>query len=191
MSHFISVSVTRQVRVHLVPRVASTSLRDSLLPAEVQRVEPDVPGPEPRFMVVRYPLHRLMSTWRLICFDWPMHHLGKPYSDRLYAKGYRLKQPLDEFIGVLLERHEEDLHTRLQVSYAGPFPVQVIRFEDLATRWEDVRRRDPLIAPLRRLNVTRPHHVRLEAAQARRVERLLAPDLELYESTIYTRSATR
>lgn len=142
------VFVPGRLRVHLCPKVASRSMFEAFhqeRQASVTDVNGD--GGEWRFHCVRHPLDRLVSLWSYFCVGDGLR--GQPQVEKL---GYWKGQAFPEFLDVVCERHDQNIHTRMQVAFRGPRDAdQLIRYERLGEEWTDLVRRFPDIKIMREL----------------------------------------
>lgn len=142
---FDSVLVHGGLRVHTVPKVASTSL-SAAMPKGVRRAFPTEASDDWRFMVVRHPLDRLVSAWRYFTTD--------KTAQRVFQHDVQLGMPFPAFLDVVLKDPSKDRHTAPQTRYRGPFPIDdLVRLESLEGAWDGLVGRFA-VTPLEHRNAT-------------------------------------
>lgn len=154
------------LRVHTCLKVGTTSFLKAF--SDIPLEYPDDPGEGYRFMVVRHPLDRLVSRWAML-------------------QDTRKAEPFPRFLERVLSDPWQDTHTRPQVAYVGPVPMdELAPFEHLSRAWEGIRRRfSPLNLP--RLGHHRAsHHVPWEHhynnTMRQSAEAIYADDTTLYQT---------
>lgn len=171
------------IRVHLCPKVASASLykafhqekRSYLAPAEAN-------GGEYRFLPVRHPLDRLVSLYAYFCLGTGLN--GQPQVAKL---GYEQGMPFETFLGVIFERHWENIHTRKQVEFSKGHDIdQYAPFERLQLEWDAMRRVFPdlkvmRVLPYKHKTSHKPWQEYYDKHWRKRAEQEFAADLALYE----------
>lgn len=170
-----NVSVIPGLRVHTVPKVASTAILGAM-PTIRRQAYPEEWGDEYRFMVVRHPLERLVSTWAFFLKD------TRP--NELTAIGYEQPCQFEEFLSYCLEIHDANQHTRAQWLYSGPWVLdQMVRYERLAEGWAELREQFPVLGDLPVKN--RSDHDTWQGYYSTRMkieaEKMFAADMALYE----------
>jgi hypothetical protein len=109
------------LRVHTCPKVASATINAAFSPrlSALNRTiqSPNEPGPEFRVGFIRHPMDRLVSAWAFFCNSPTDDEISGCASFR--AVGYRHGMPLEEFLDIALERHNEEDHTSMQCHWLG------------------------------------------------------------------------
>lgn len=181
MANEKAVIVPGHICVHLCPKVASRSMVEAIYDrrAAVVPVEYDAGGY--RWHCVRHPLDRLVSLWAYFCKGMGLN--GQPQVAKL---GYYLGQPFANFVDTICERHDENIHTRMQVAFAGLRVDRRCRYENLASEWTALCSRFPSVKIRKELPVI--HKTNHDAWQGyyspelrRQAEDVFAPDMALYE----------
>lgn len=171
-----SVAVIPGLRVHTAPKVASTALLGAV-PTSRRQAYPEEWGEEHRFMVVRHPLDRLVSTWAFFLAQ-------KDRPNEMTAIGYEQPCQFEEFLSYCLEIHDANQHTRAQWLYSGPWIIQQpVRYENLADGWNDLRRQFPVLGELSVKNASDHGEWRGYYSTRQRIEaeKMFAADMALYE----------
>ena len=125
--------------IHIVPKVASTSIQKACRAYRLQRFSVADSYPFKRWMVVRHPLDRLVAVWAF--FTQTDKPPAKFYEDYI---GFSFKSALPLF----LERRLEDRHLMPQNLIKGRHDVECVAYENLADGWEELRGRYPWLKPL-------------------------------------------
>ena len=177
-----AVAVPGILRVHLCPKVASRSMFEAFhQERRAALVDVNEDAGEWRFHCVRHPLDRLVSLWAYFCMGGGLN--GQPQVAKL---GYYERQRFPEFLDVVCEKHDQNIHTRRQIAFAGPRQAdQLVRYERLTEEWAELVRRFPDVKMRRelpRIHVTshRPWMDYYTDDMRERAEDVFAPDLELY-----------
>lgn len=165
------------LRIHTVPKVASTSISAAIGKQPYGRVSPDEPGPEWRFMVVRHPLDRLVSGWRFFTPASRLQHM------RVFRHPITADMRFEPFVRLVLRDATLDRHTTPQTHWAGGQDIdQLARLENIGPQWATLARR----FGLRRLPLKNPtdhehwsHY--FTPGLARDALEVYGADLELYE----------
>lgn len=173
-----SVIVLENLRIHTIPKVASSSIIDAA--QTMQFAYPEEVGLQKRFMVVRHPLDRLVSTWAFFLKG------SRPGGNELTHLGYEPDCSFDAFVDYCLDMHDANKHTRMQWLYKGPWLVKTVKFENLKPEWEALRERFPELTPLRARNPsTHDGWKRYYTPELRRIaEKHFAADMVLYHEAL-------
>lgn len=172
------------IRVHLCPKVATASLSAAMRGTGYRDTTPNEDGGELRFIPVRHPLDRMLSAWSYFC-DTPDDkeiRAQKP----LMAIGYYWRMPFEEFAELCIDRHEDDQHTRRQVSFHGPHTGNALLcpIEKLPETWEAIRIVFPALRPLAHHHQTRrnlPWESYFNPQLLQRAEDVFVDDVALFE----------
>lgn len=174
-----NVLVLDGLRIHWCHKVAHSAIHAAVKRCQVTRAYPEEPSRHPRFMVVRHPLDRLVSAWS--------HFLAEPgASNELTLAGYPPGCSFDAFLGQVLQRHDDEPHTRMQWQAAGPWPIEdLVRLEALPEAWERLRHRHSHLPldPLPQRNASRhgPWADYYSPTTRQAAEHVFAADLYLWE----------
>lgn len=172
-----NVLVFGGLRIHTVPKVASTSVSAAMATSDFRRADPFEESDDWRFMVVRHPLDRLVSAWQFFTPHHRMQHM------RVFRHDVTPDCTFRQFLDVVLQAPHKDRHTAPQTRYKGPHPIDdLVRLENLSEGWERLVGRFPVV-PIPHKNQTEHGHWReyFDAAMARDALAYFEADLELYD----------
>jgi len=168
--------------VHLIPKNAHSALFKAIEHSpnvnRLQRLEPSAPGDFTRFMVVRHPLDRIISAWTFFC-----HNGHKEMHDYMYALGYRLNMTFEDFLKIVLVKHQENNHTQKQIDFTGGHKIDILcPIERLDDCWKEVQRNFNMGPLPQAFNASKhePWQTYYTTEQRRQAENVFAEDLELY-----------
>jgi len=172
------------LRIHLCPKVATTSIARAYEHLEFCYEYPEDAGPEYRFMPVRHPLDRMVSAWAFFCHGGKQALRGQP---ELQAIGCYDGMPFAKFAELCLVHHECNIATRMQTKYRGPHKIdEFCPSENLDQRWPSLRDKFPFLRPLRWANSS--NHDRwlsyFTPDLMTRSEKVFADDMALYETSL-------
>lgn len=167
------------LRVHTVPKVASTSQSAAMAWDIPRRVGPDEPSDAWRFMCVRHPLDRLVSAWQYFTPGSKLKHMA------VFHHNVWPDMTFPQFLTEVLKDPKRDRHTRPQVAYRGNQPMhQLVRLENLRDAWGSLIERGLPVRPIQHKNKTdnQGWQAHFDAAMARDALSLFEADLEMYEN---------
>ena len=170
------------VRVHLIPKVASSTLHKAMgFDKRAYLVPATEDGDEYRWKVVRHPLDRLVSIYSYFCAGTGL--AGQPQVAKL---GYHKGQNFQDFLDVVCDRHWENIHTRMQCEFEGPRPADYYAdYSHLEDEWRDFQAMFPDLKAMVHLPVIhktdhKPWEQFYNDSQRCQAEQTFAKDLELY-----------
>jgi len=134
-----NVLVNGGLRVHTVPKVASTSQSAAMLWKRPCRAYPDEQNDDYKFMAVRHPFDRLVSAW--IYFT-PAERLRH---SQVFKHAVWPDMPFGAFVELVCQHPMKDKHTATQVRFKGGVEIDdLVRLEDMAPRWNALVGRFPV-----------------------------------------------
>lgn len=144
-----NVLVYGGLRIHTVPKVASTSISAALDRHMLSKVPPDQKGDGWRFMVVRHPLDRLVSAWQFFTPAIRLQHM------QVFRHNVQPDMQFGAFLDVVLKDPWKDRHTIPQVDWTGGQTIdQLVKLESLPDEWETLRSRFEGLKPITHRNKT-------------------------------------
>ena len=176
-----NVLVVNGLRIHTCPKNASAAISHALHRTRFSCATPDEPGTELRFMAVRHPLDRIVSTWAFFCqAETDQEIVGQQDFAKL---GYYWRMSFKDFLAVFEQTFDRNPHTQMQVEFAGPHPIQVLcPLHKLIETWGFLRKRFTFLNPLTVSHQSRhrlwPHYY--TDKEREHFESLLEEDVALY-----------
>lgn len=129
------------LRVHLIPKVAHSSIGNTIGEMVIDNVYPDEESDDYRIMVVRHPLDRIVSSWAFFNYKRAGHKLT---SDIKHFAGWNTSQPMpfELWCKTLLEHYAHNAHFDKQIMFTGGQKIdELIAMEHLNTRWPEIAKR--------------------------------------------------
>jgi len=172
------VLVTSGLRVHNIHKNAHSAIKLAFKDVDYETSLPEEEGNEYRFMVVRHPLDRIVSTWAFFCCR-PVRNM-QDYMEKI---GYKLKMSFDDFLDLLLLKHKENVHTQKQILFTGGYEMnELCPIEHLNNRWDQLAERFNLNKLPQSHNTSVHNHWKeyYSNEQCQRTEGIFKEDLDLY-----------
>lgn len=131
-----SVIVAEGLRLHTINKVAHSSLNIIMRGIEKRRTSPYEKSKDYRFMVVRHPLDRLVSSWHFFCKGGAPKDLVSPIHDLGYKRGLTWT----DFLELVKKDKDCNIHITDQYKFAGDKKIDMLTpIERLDEHWEILR----------------------------------------------------
>lgn len=129
------------LRVHLIPKVAHSSIGNTIGELVIDNVYPTEDSDDYRVMVVRHPLDRMVSSWAFFTQKRSKHALHG-YLKSNYCKDPNNSMLFKEWCKGVMENYSYDPHFDKQVIFTGGQTIDaLIKMENLNTEWPIIAKR--------------------------------------------------
>jgi len=166
------------LRVHLIPKVAHSSIGNTIGESVIDTVYPWEESEDYRVMVVRHPLDRIVSSWAFFTRERPTHCLTKYMLNKCEDESF------EQWCLAVLDNYDYDQHFDKQVIFAGGQAIDaLIKMENLNKEWPAIASRFHLPA-IRFENQSKHDHwsTYYTPELRRKAEAVFSTDIILYNS---------